>query len=822
MMKIENGAVINQYKIIAPIGKGGMGEVFLAQDTKLDRKVALKILPAEFAEDQDRMRRFVREAKSASALNHPNIITIHEIGESDGTHFIATEFIDGKTLTDYAKINSLNYRSTLDIVIQVASALDEAHSAGIVHRDIKPDNVMIRANGLVKILDFGIAKLAETPAMAGGLKVGEEDETAIQPPSTSPGMLIGTANYMSPEQAKGKEVDARTDIFSFGVVLYEMISGNLPFEGETALEMLAAILHKEPKPFNGEVPAEIEKIISRCLQKERMERYQTIKDVGHDLKDVKQDLEFQDQIARSIVPNQSENKTRILPATTADEIKQTTANQTVSPYPKTAYLAIGILTLLVAIGGFFGYKYFLSAKQIESIAVLPFVNESGNADVEYLSDGMTETLIRSLSNLPNLNVKPRSSVFRYKGKDTDLQTIAKELNVQAILNGHVVQRGDQIMLGLELVDAAQNKVMWSEQYQRQQSDLVSLQNEIARDISTKLKSKLSGADSAKVEKKYTANSEAYQFYLKGRYHWNKRTYEDLLKAVEQFKAAIDKDADYALAYAGLADTYSIIPYYHGSRSGDYMRQAKFYAQRAVELDDQLAETHTSLAFVNEGTWNWDEAEKHYRQAIEINPNYSTAQTRYARFEIRVSNRGVQALTRMKRALELEPSSLVANDNLSQIYLALGEADASVEQAGRTVELDPQFAFGWLDLAYAQIKKGQFAEALFSAAKSVEVAKRNSRSLVCLGVANAAAGRRDEARAISKEIEERYQNNQGDASEVAAVCAALGDKDQAFVWLNKAFTDHSSLLADLRAEYPFAALHDDARYRDLLKRMKLPE
>ncbi len=368
---METGTIINQYKIISAIGKGGMGEVFLAEDTKLKRQVALKILPPEFAEDKDRMSRFVREAQSASALNHPNIITIYEIGESDGTHFIATEFIDGKTLNDYKKANPLNYKSALEIAIQIASALDEAHSAGIVHRDIKPDNVMIRSNGLAKILDFGIAKFAEQKGRKGERvkgELGENEATLALSPhlpqspsphlSTSPGMIIGTANYMSPEQAKGKEVDARTDIFSFGVVLYEMIAGHLPFEGENALEMIGAILKDEPKPLNSDVPTEIKKIISKCLRKDRETRYQTIKDVGNDLKDVKQELELKNLMERSIVPNQDENKTQILKATTLDEINQTTTNQTVARNPKTKYLAAGLLTLLLAVGGFFGYKYF--------------------------------------------------------------------------------------------------------------------------------------------------------------------------------------------------------------------------------------------------------------------------------------------------------------------------------------------------------------------------------------------------------------------------------------------------------------------------------
>ena len=415
--------------------------MFLAQDTKLNRKVALKILPTEFAEDKDRMSRFVREAQSASALNHPNIITIYEIGESDETHFIATEFIEGKTLNDYKRANPLNYKSALEIAVQIASALDEAHSAGIVHRDIKPDNVMIRANGLVKILDFGIAKVSATSASASD---SSEDATAIKSPTT-PGMIIGTANYMSPEQAKGKVVDARTDIFSFGVVLYEMIAGQLPFEGENALEMIGAILHKEAKPLSDEVPTEIVKIINKCLRKDRDERYQTIKDVLIDLKDMKQDLEFQDKLERSIVPNQDANKTQILKATTIDEIYQTTTNQTVASKSNTKYLAAGLLTLLLAVGGFLGYKYLSSTTtQINSIAVLPFENRSGNADSEYLSDGLAESLIYRLSQLPDLKVSPTSSVFRYKGKETDPQIVAKELGVDSVMTGRITQRGDDL------------------------------------------------------------------------------------------------------------------------------------------------------------------------------------------------------------------------------------------------------------------------------------------------------------------------------------------------------------------------------------------
>ncbi|MEP6944779.1 MAG: tetratricopeptide repeat protein, partial [Acidobacteriota bacterium] len=456
------------------------------------------------------------------------------------------------------------------------------------------------------------------------------------------------------------------------------------------------------------------------------------------------------------------------------------------------------------------------------IAVMPFVNESGNADVEYLSDGMTETLIKSLSQIPNLNVKPRSSVFRYKGKDTDLQTIAKELNVQAILNGRVVQRGDSLTLSLELVDISKDSVIWTESYNRKQSDLVSLQSEIAKDVSTNLKAKLSGAETAKVTSGYTDNSEAYQLYLKGRYHWNKRTYEDLTKAVDHFKAAIERDDHFALAYSGLADTYSVLQYYQGSRSNEFINKAMPYAVRSVELDDQSAETHSSLAFVNEGSWKWADAEREYQRALELNPNYSSALLRFARFTVRIPKHDEEGLVMIRRAVEIEPSSVVINDNLSQMYLSQGNVDLALEQAKKTVELDPNYSFGWIDLAYTQLKQGQIAEARTSAEKVAEITKRSSRSLVCLGFVYAKSERLVESEAILKEIEQRYENRQADATDVAALYAGLGNKDQVFAWLDKAFVDHSSLLVDLRAEYPFAGLLNDARYKDLREQMKLPE
>ncbi|HEX2640193.1 MAG TPA: tetratricopeptide repeat protein, partial [Pyrinomonadaceae bacterium] len=492
--------------------------------------------------------------------------------------------------------------------------------------------------------------------------------------------------------------------------------------------------------------------------------------------------------------------------------------------PRRQAVVAGIAGMLVVTALGLG-SYWLygrgSSKQIDSIAVMPFVNESGSADLEYLSDGMAESLIKSLSGLPGLIVKPRSSVIRYKGRDADVQTLAHEMNVQAILNGRVAEHGDRLTLSLELVDAQKDAVIWTDRYERARSELVSLQSEIARDVSANLRAKLSGADEQNVSKPTTANSEAYQAYLKGRYFWNKRTYDDLLKAVDHFKSAIEQDDRFGLAYSGLADTYSVLQYYRGSKSNDFVAQARPYAMKAVELDDQSAEAHSSLAFVHEGSWEWADAEREYQRALQLNPNYSSALLRYARFEARVPKSDAEALGRMKRALEAEPSSLVVNDNLSQVYLSQGDVVRALEQAKRTVELDPNYSFGWIDLAYAQLKNGQAADALVSANKVIEVTNRSSRSLVCLGVTNAGAGRPDEARAIVKELETRYAGSQADATDIAAVYAGLASADQAFAWLDKAFADRSSLLVDVRAEYPFAALLNDPRYLELRKRMGMP-
>jgi serine/threonine protein kinase len=477
-----------------------MGEVYLAQDTKLDRKVALKILPADVVAHPNRMKRFVQEAKAASALNHPNIITIYEIDQTDSGHFIATEFIDGETLRQRMRSKPMKLNDVLDVAAQIASALSAAHAAGIVHRDIKPENAMLRRDGIVKVLDFGLAKLAKRlpPDL-----VDTEAPTSVK---TDPGTVVGTAVYMSPEQARGIPVDARTDIFSLGVVVYEMVAGCLPFAGSTSSEVLASVLgDKAPQPlarYSREAPAELERIVAKALRKNRDERYQTIKDLLLDLKSLKQELEFERKLERSM-PSKSKSAADMREQPEAETIVESAAVPTVSEGGATsaiklnkigAVIAVAALLIIVSVAG--AYLYFTRARgeAINSIAVLPFVNASGNSDLEYLSDGMTESLINSLSQLPHLSVKASSSVFRYKGKEVDQQKVAAELSVQAILNGRVVQRGDDLALYLSLVNAQTGDQIWGDQYNRKLTNLVSLQSEIARDVSEKLRLRLTSAE----------------------------------------------------------------------------------------------------------------------------------------------------------------------------------------------------------------------------------------------------------------------------------------------------------------------------------------
>ncbi len=812
-----------------------MGEVYLAQDTsELGRMVALKILPAEVAGDKDRLQRFIQEARTVSNLNHPNILTVYEFGQAESGSFMATENVDGVTLRQHLSNRRLKLVDVLDVAIQIVAALNAAHDAGVTHRDLKPENVMVRKDHIVKVLDFGLAK----PSVpSSNQQIDSEAGTKVLV-HTEPGLVMGTVSYMSPEQSVGKGVDQRTDIWSLGVVFYEMLAGVVPFQGKDIHRQIIAIQEQEPAPLSQQVegvPERLEEIVAKCLAKEKDERYQTAKDLLIDLRNLRRKLGVDAEIERTVAPalrGTSGSASRASAGTKQTDADATSAAQA-HPTSSAEYVVSGIkqhklaagVALLVLVAGLTALGLYLRGGRadvaIASIAVMPFVNEGGNADIEYLSDGMTETLIKSLSNLPNLNVKPRSSVFRYKGKDTDLQTIAKELNVQAILNGRVVQRGDQLTLSLELVNVQKDSVIWTEQYQRKQSDLVSLQSEIAKDVSTKLKTKLSGAEETKVTKSATADAEAYQAYLKGRYYWNRRTAENLKKAIEQFKSATDRDPNYALAFVGLADCYAVLNEYAGTPTSETLPQAKAYAERALAIDGQLAEPHATLGQVNRQSWQWAEAEKEYKRAIGINPNYRTAYHWYS-ILLKDMGRNDEAATMIKRAHELDPLSSVISANVSELYQLQNNYDASIETSLKIIELDPNFGAAYEDLGISYVIKGRNAEAIAAVEKSAELTKRAGVTLGRMGYVYAAAGKRAEAIAVINELEDKYARKEAIGLDVAAVYAGLGEKDKAFEWLEKDFQTRTGKLGAIRWLTPFETLRDDPRFKDLLKRMNLPE
>jgi len=827
---LERGQPLGHYEIIEQIGEGGMGEVYLAKDTRLGRKTAIKILPRRMAQDGERMLRFVREAKSASALNHPNIITIYEIGEADDTHFIATEYIEGDTLRERLKGSPLKFKSALEISIQVASALDAAHRAGIVHRDVKPENVMIRPDGLVKLLDFGIAKLTEKQSK---LDLDSEAATAIKA-QTSAGMIIGTAAYMSPEQARGFEIDARSDVWSLGVVIYEMLAGRTPFAGETTNDSIAAILAREPAPLDENTPKELQRIIRKSLQKKTDERYQTIKDFLLDVKNLKRELKFAEELERSAVPhslkssnggaNQSrENATAILPAAIS------TQNSLSPPTSSAEYIvgkissnkraaAFGSVILLTLVG--LGYWYFFNraavVKQIESIAVMPFVNESGNADVEYLSDGMTDTLISSLSELPNIKVKARTSVFRYKGKEIDLKVVGKELGVQAIVNGRVAQRDGRTSVLLEVVETETEDVIFSTKFDKPQSELVTLQSDIARYVSGKLKSKLSGAEEAKVTKTHTADPEALQLYLQGQFYSHKGGRSNVQRATDYFNKAIEKDPNYALAYAGLASNYRSYDFYNIAPPVDFMPKAKAAAMRALELDDSLAGAHVAL-----GKSGADNAEQEFRRAIELNPNYAEAHDALSTF-LTSQKRFDEAITEGKKAQELDPSSSIVTTNLGRTYAFARRLDEAIEMFRRAHEMDPTLFVPLGYLGFAQTLKGQYTEAIATFRKAIEVSDGSPNAKSHLAYALAKAGQRDEALKLVDELKRQAAHEHVASFHFAVPYIGLGDKDEAFFWLGKGVDEQGIEFTELNVHPWFDDLRSDPRFTALLKRMNLPE
>jgi eukaryotic-like serine/threonine-protein kinase len=835
---------LSHYRIVSKIGEGGMGEVYLAEDSRLDRKVALKVLPPDLASNHDRMERFVREAKSAAALNHPHIAQVFEIGEHDGTHFIAMEFIDGVTLREKIHRERTELKRLLRILQQVAEGLAKAHAAGIVHRDLKPDNIMITRDGFAKVLDFGLAKLVEKSWPGLGQSERSTAPTNVMQQHSAPGMVMGTVGYMSPEQAEGKtnEIDQRSDIFSFGCILFEAVTGKKPFEADSVIKSLHSLVY-EPAPqlkdLNPSAPAELQRIVGRCLEKDPDERYQTIKDVGIELKHLRRGMTDAIETRAGSSPSTSQQAS----VRGDDSSQDTSSNSSVQTEPVAApstqissieYIVAGInrhklATFLLitvaaaAIGGFAAYRRTTNSEaRIESIAVMPFVNESGNVDVEYLSDGMTETLISSLSQLPNLNVKARSSVFRYKGKEIDLQKIAQELKVQAILTGRVVQRGDQLTLSLELVDTRTENAIWSEQYNRKQTDLVTLQSEIARDVSSKLRVRLSGTDEQRLAKSYTANPEAYQLYLKGRFYWNKRASESLKQAVEFYKQAIEKDPSYALAYSGLAETYVLFSPYSVALPQESFPQAKAAALRALEIDDSLAEAHAALGlYLTTFERNRSEAEKELRRAIELNPAYATAHHWLGLEILAPSKRFDEALVELRRAEELDPLSSVIVTEVGGCLLYARRYDEAIAQFKHSLTLDPKFYYAHVYLGWAFNAKGMYREAIDEYRKALDL-NDDPTAKAFLALSLAKSGGRHEAIKLRDQLKMESTHRYVPSYCFAIIHLALGEKDEAFEWLEKDIDERSSWPVVYAVVPELDELRDDPRFKHMLQRLNLPE
>ena len=812
-MTLGAGTKLGRYEIRSQIGVGGMGEVYLAEDTKLHRRVALKILPAEFSEDSQHAARFLREAQAASALNHPNICTIHEINDENELPFIAMEYVEGETLSERIKDDGLDLAETLDIAMQIADALAEAHAHGIVHRDVKSANIIVNRRGQVKILDFGLAK-----------KISTKNEAATQQLLSQAGMILGTVAYMSPEQARGLAVDAGTDVWSFGVVLYEMLTGKKPFSGATTTDLLAAILRNEPEDLyrlNHDVPAELERIVLKTLRKARDQRYESAKDLFADLKQLKKDLDL--AAARNMSEPASEQfEARIsrrmpVPAAIAGG---PTAEQN---RPDTAG------------GGGPGARSITSeswaprsiAEATNSIAVLPFTNMSADPENEYFCDGLAEELLNALAKIEELKVAARTSAFSFKGKTANVSDIGSTLGVRTVLEGSVRKSGNRLRITVQLISAADGYHMWSERYDREMKDIFDVQDEITLAVVDALKVKLLGEEKAVVLRRHIENTEAYELYLKGRYYNNKHTIEDWLKGIEYFEKAIEIEPEYAPAYAQIGLSYITLSFFGLSSPHETLPKGKEVVTRALEIDDRLAEGHAALAnilFYYE--WDWAAAEREFKRAVKLNPNDANTRWRLGLFLVS-RERFDKAIKEGERAVALDPLSLPTNLYAGFIYLLADQLDGALKQVARMIELEPNFHGSyWLEGAVYMAQE-KYEEAVAALEKSMAL---GGTPLVksYLGCAYGLWGKRAEALGVLNELLETRERHYTNAFSIARVYNGLGEIGSACTWLEKTVAERNGEIVFLNVGTKAGtrkmwrkSLRADPRYRDILRSIGLP-
>jgi eukaryotic-like serine/threonine-protein kinase len=790
------GQTISHYRILEQLGAGGMGVVYKAHDNRLDRTLALKFLPEKMAQEPQALERFRREARAASALNHPGICTIYDIGEQDGRAFIAMEFIDGEALRSYISQKPLPLEETVKLGIQIAEALDAAHVEGIIHRDIKPANIFVTKRGQAKVLDFGLAKLLPK----GVASVDAGPSSGESPGTTSiVGIISGTPSYMSPEQVRGDDLDPRTDIFSLGLVLYEMATGRQAFSGATGGAIIEAVLTRPPvsaRSINPEIPSRLEEIIEKALHKDRDQRYQCATDMLADLQQLKRDIES-GQISRQ-----------------ADTQSFTTSTAGVSfPTGKTSPA-----TLTQQTGTFRAPRL---PKIIGSIAVLPFENVSRDPENEYLSDGIPGSLINILATVPRLRVIAQSTVFRYKGRLIDPQAVGRELNVRAVLTGRMMQSGGSLRVGTELVDVATGSQLWGAQFDRKLGDIFTIQDEISNEISGRLRLQLTRAEKKRLVRHQTEDAEAYRLYLQGRHHWNRWTEEGFYKAIGFFQQAVEKDPGYALAHTGVAESYVLLGWNSYLPPKDAFPKGKAAAIKALEIDPDLGEARTPLAaalWLHD--WQWPEAQTEFRRSLELNPTYPTGNHWYAEY-VMTMGRPVDAIAKMKNSQELDPLSLIISVAIGWASYMARQYDQAEKQLLRTVELDPNYPVTYWILGLLYRITGRWDAAIAAGEKGVNLSGGSPLMRAALAHTYGVSGRANDARQLLDNLTELAKHKYVAPHFLAGIHIGLGDNNRAMECLEKSWQEHCHWLIYLHLDPSMDALRSDPRFQDLLKRVGLP-
>ena len=800
-MTLPQGTRLGPYEIVAPLGAGGMGEVYRAHDARLRRDVAIKVLPAKFAADPERLRRLQQEAQAAGALNHPNILTIYDIGTHEGAPYIVSELLEGRTLRDLLRPGPLPPRRALDLALQMAHGLDAAHARGIVHRDLKPENLFITHDGRLKILDFGLAKLRDETA---GSPPPDEEITSLptQHQGTAPGVVLGTLGYMSPEQVRGQATDARSDVFSFGAILFEMLTGARAFQRGTPADTISAILTKEPSDApsgsGAGLPPGLDRLVRHCLEKDPARRFQSTHDLAFDLETITGGHAASDP-GRASVGAPAPRRAG----------------------PRAAWLAAGaamVVAAVVTVLRIFGGSG--AGGAIDSIAVLPFVNAGQDPEMEYLSDGITESLIHSLSQLPHLTVMSRNSVFHYKGKEVDAREAGQALKVKAVLTGRVLERGDALSISAELVDVRDNSHLWGGQYGGRASDILSVQQEIVRQISDNLRVKLTGEEKSRLAKRATEDNEAYQLYLKGRFFWNQRG-KGLPKAADYFDQALRRDPGYAQAYAGAADAAGLLAFYGFEPPREAFPRAKAAAARALEIDPSLGEAHATLGYIAfHYEWDLDAAEREYRRALDLAPNHPPAHYWYGAMKT-VRGDWDGAFVELEKSVSIDPLSPFANIQRGWTILRHGETDRAIDAIRKGIELGPTMVIGHMLLGDALVLRGRYEEGVSELREAVRLSDGDAWMKGSLAYGLGVSGDLEGARQLLRELLEGPTPAGFRRSyPIALAYAGLGEKDRAFEYLEKSRQEKDSLLSIVQADHLFDSLHADPRWVPYLRAIGL--